>query len=101
MTDEFSDEHTRAIVLRGGSRLHLKPSLADPGGSKWCSFPRCFPHTHRTISPCYVSLFPLPAEPPGRYFPAVTTLSQHGKYLLMDDAYERAGTIGFRCAGDV
>ena len=27
-------------------------------------------------------------------------LDAHGKYFLMDDSYERAGTIGFRCAAD-
>ena len=31
------------------------------------------------------------------YFPPALQLSQHGKYLLFDDAYERAATIGFRC----
>lgn len=34
---------------------------------------------------------------PCRYFPPALQLSQHGKYLLFDDAYERAATIGFRC----
>ena len=34
------------------------------------------------------------------YFPAATQLTQHGKLLLMDDAYERAATLGFRCAAD-
>jgi hypothetical protein len=34
------------------------------------------------------------------YFPPALQLSQHGKYLLFDDAYERAATIGFRCAAD-
>lgn len=28
-------------------------------------------------------------------------LGQHEKYFLMDDRYERAGTIGFRCAADL
>ena len=27
-------------------------------------------------------------------------LDRHAKYFLMDDAYERAATIGFRCAYD-
>ena len=35
------------------------------------------------------------------YFPAALQLNQHGKYLLMDDAYERAATIGFRCVMDL
>jgi iron(II)-dependent oxidoreductase len=35
-----------------------------------------------------------------RYFPPATMLNQHGKFLLMDDAYERSATIGFRCVQD-
>ena len=35
------------------------------------------------------------------YFPQAKPLAQHEKYFLMDDRYERAGTIGFRCAKDV
>jgi len=61
-TDEFQDEHTRAVILRGGSNY-------QPLGSSW-------------------------------YFPQAITLMQHGKYFLMDDRYERAGTIGFRCVKD-
>ena len=34
------------------------------------------------------------------YFPANTTLDQHGKYLLMCPGKDRAGTLGFRCAKD-
>merc|ERR1712228_95471 len=33
-------------------------------------------------------------------FPVAYQLNQHNKYFLMDDSYERAGTIGFRCAAD-
>ena len=35
------------------------------------------------------------------YFPQTSTLLEHEKYFLMDSRYERAGTIGFRCAADV
>jgi hypothetical protein len=31
------------------------------------------------------------------YFPQAAPLDKHEKYMLMDDAYERAATIGFRC----
>jgi len=34
------------------------------------------------------------------YFPQAKTLNTHQKYFLMDDRYERAGTIGFRCVVD-
>ena len=35
------------------------------------------------------------------YFPQTPLLTQHNKYYLMSDSYERAGTLGFRCAMDV
>lgn len=59
-TDEFQDEHTRFVVLRGGSNYR-------PTGSSW-------------------------------YFPQALELNTYEKYFLMDDRYERCGTIGFRCA---
>jgi formylglycine-generating enzyme required for sulfatase activity len=34
------------------------------------------------------------------YFPQAKRLNTHEKYMLMDDCYERAGTIGFRCLAD-
>merc|ERR1712178_78289 len=61
-TDEFQDDHTRAVILRGGSNYR-------PSGSKW-------------------------------YLPQALELNKHEKYFLMDDRYERAGTIGFRCVQD-
>jgi len=36
----------------------------------------------------------------GWYFPQAKALNTHEKYFLMDDRYERAGTIGFRCVVD-
>jgi len=35
------------------------------------------------------------------YFPGPIALDRHNKYFLFDDAYERAFTIGFRCAYDL
>ena len=61
-TDEFTDEHTRAAILRGGSYY-------QPQGSTW-------------------------------YFPQAYRNDQHGKLLLMAPSYDRAGTLGFRCAMD-
>ena len=37
----------------------------------------------------------------GWYFPNESDLLTHNKYFLMNPRYERAGTIGFRCAADV
>jgi iron(II)-dependent oxidoreductase len=34
------------------------------------------------------------------YFPQNTKLNEHGKYLLMAPAKDRAGTLGFRCVVD-
>lgn len=34
------------------------------------------------------------------YFPATTSLNQHGKYLLMAPSKDRSGAIGFRCVVD-
>ena len=35
------------------------------------------------------------------FFPSALELNKHGKYFLMSDSYERAGTVGFRCVRDV
>jgi len=34
------------------------------------------------------------------YFPQETSLTEHGKYLLMAPCRDRAATIGFRCVAD-
>ena len=34
------------------------------------------------------------------YFPTAFQLNQHGKYFIMDNSWERSGTVGFRCAAD-
>ena len=34
------------------------------------------------------------------YFPTVLELNKHNKYFLIDDSYERLGTVGFRCVAD-
>ena len=31
------------------------------------------------------------------YFPQALQLNLHEKYFLMDESYERSGTVGFRC----
>ena len=72
-TDEFEDAHTRAVVLRGGSRYVVRSDLPS---------------------------IPIFGKYRNWYFPQAKTLTEHGKYLLMDDSYERAATIGFRCVSD-
>jgi len=62
MTNEYYDDHTSALVLKGGSNY-------QPQGSMW-------------------------------YFPQAYKLTQHGKFLLMTDSYDRSGTVGFRCVVD-
>merc|ERR1719263_1322304 len=62
-TDEFQDEHTRAVVLRGSAKYTA--------------------HTRQYW-----------------YFPPALELTKHNKYFLMSDSYERAASIGFRCAAD-
>ena len=59
-TDEFFDDHTRGVLVRGSANYR-------PGASTW-------------------------------YFPRALRNDQHNKYFLMDASYERASTVGFRCA---
>eukprot|EP01084_Bolivina_argentea_P082478 149348_1 len=61
-TDEFIDNHTRYVIVKGSSNYR-------PNVSRW-------------------------------YFPSAYQVNQYNKYFLMDDSYERCGTIGFRCAAD-
>ena len=61
--DEFVDDHTRRVVLRGGSYYE-------------------------------------PAAISGWYFPQAKDLWSHNTMLLMDDSFERASTVGFRCVMD-
>ena len=35
------------------------------------------------------------------YFPQARDVRTHNKMFLMDESYERAGTLGFRCVQDV
>jgi len=68
----FSDAHTKAVLLRGSS--YWQPYT----GAQYPTYPQ------------YLNW----------YFPAALELNKHGKYFLMNDAYERAGTVGFRCVKD-
>ena len=83
-TDEFIDEHSRAVLLRGGS--HYAPC--------------CSPETCPSGASCRMGS----GQDTNWYFPSgpkMRQLDTHGYYHLMSDSYERAGTVGFRCAADV
>jgi formylglycine-generating enzyme required for sulfatase activity len=68
-TNEVTDAHSRAALVRGGS--NWRPGINGTAGSKW-------------------------------YFQHVTApMTQHNKYELVSDSYERAGALGFRCVQDV
>ena len=36
----------------------------------------------------------------GWYYPRALELNKQNVYLLMDDTYDRVGTVGFRCVVD-
>ena len=69
-TSEFTDAHTRAGLVRGGSYYTAV-------GSGWY-----FPNKPNVPTDNSVSLV------------------SHGKLLLMAPAYDRHGTVGFRCVAD-
>ena len=71
-TDEFRDEHTRTVLVKGSSL--------------YC--------------PSVSSSFPALKQKSNWYFPRAMQLDRHNRMMLMDDSYERAGTLGFRCAAD-
>lgn len=68
-TDEFEDAHTRGVVLKGSSMFN--PVLSGE--------------------------FPALPQPGNWYFPQAKKVTQHNRLLVMDDSYERAATLGFRC----
>ena len=76
-TDEFQDQHTRAVLTRGGSHYYPTLNPDSHGGAGY----------HGSW-----------------YYPNSATMRRvdgpHGKYMLMSDSYDRAGTVGFRCAAD-
>jgi len=71
-TDEFQDAHTRTVLLKGSS-LYTPEISSD---------------------------FPALPQVSNWYFPKALQLDRHNRMMLMDDSYERAGTLGFRCVAD-
>ena len=82
-TDEFMDDHTRAGLVRGGS--YYSPMDTGAWHALWY-FPAWLP--------------PLPV-PNGHSGTMSVNLNTHSKLLLMAPAYDRHGTVGFRCVADV
>ena len=76
-TDEFTDAHTRAGLVRGGSYY-------SSVGSQWY-----FPNW----------IAPLPVGEGASGTVSVNLLT-HGKLLLMAPSYDRHGAVGFRCVAD-
>jgi len=71
-TDEFQDEHTRTVLLKGSS----------------------------LYTPMISGDFPALPQAANWYFPQALEVDRHGRMMLMDDSYERAATLGFRCVAD-
>jgi len=71
-TDEFQDNHTRSVLLKGSS----------------------------LYNPILSNTFPASPQVGNWYFPPAREVNKHNKMMLMDDPYERASTLGFRCAAD-
>ena len=71
-TDEFRDEHTRTVLLKGSS----------------------------AYAPMISADFPALPQSGNWYFPRALEVDRHNRMMLMDDSFERAGTLGFRCAAD-
>ena len=81
-TDEFMDDHTRAGLVRGGS--YYTPMDTGAWHAIWY-FPAWLP--------------PAPV-PNGHSGTMSVALNTHSKLLLMAPAYDRHGTVGFRCVAD-
>jgi gamma-glutamyl hercynylcysteine S-oxide synthase len=93
-TSEFSDDHTRGAILRGGSSY--QPAGLDQYGDNWY-FPGGKPYFDGPLFNPFGS-----GTPWGRdKYPSAYSVSTHAKLLLMAPSLDRSGGIGFRCAADV
>lgn len=101
-TTEVHDEHTRSVLLRGGSNYGPWRGgscrwISNNDGTPKMTPPACFNKTFSTPVPGSV---PHPMGGSMWYFPPAFQNDQYNKYFLMSGSYERAGTIGFRCVAD-
>jgi len=76
--------------------------VSDMVGNVW-QWTNEFVDEHTRAASLRGSSYYYPQVPYGTnwYFPQAYELYKHGKYLLIDASYDRAGTIGFRCVMDV
>ena len=99
-TNEFSDEHTRGALLKGGS-LYFRTGVpaGEPSPNTPPGPPRD-PWENRSIyyfPNCAMEHFTYPSSNTSTG-PNVVPTECHGEVLLQDESYDRASTIGFRCA---
>ena len=118
-TSEFQDDHTRAVILRGGSNYNPyrgkecrwidnddgTPKLWGTSGHD--GMPACFNSSVDGMAEMIAANNNVPGSkrphPNGGshwYFPPAYQLNSYNKYYLMSGSYERAGTVGFRCIAD-
>ena len=108
-TAVFEDQHTRAAVLKGGSNYIPFSSLMGARYDADCvSNMRAFSVARaRLLRPLLQDLIGAGSSPlsssiasSSYYFPNTNRVDTHGKYTLMGERWERAGTVGFRCVAD-
>ena len=99
MTSLFEDDHTRSVLLRGGSNY-------GPTRKGNCHWVENDDGTPREQPGCWASssTLPVPGSIPHSgshwYFAPAFELNTWNKYYIMGGSYDRAGTIGFRCVAD-
>ena len=88
-TNKVQDAHTATAILKGGSVYFRQNASFTPSGGARSSyyFGNCASDER----------LPEPAKHPPIY---MRPIECHAQYYLMDGGYERASTIGFRCAAD-
>lgn len=100
MTSVFEDDHTRSVLLRGGSNYGPWRGsncrwIENDDGTPQEQAPGCWATAMKT---------PVPGSKPHFgshwYFAPAFELNTYNKYYIMGGSYDRAGTIGFRCVAD-
>ena len=93
--DEFEDGHTRFVLVRGGSHYNIRhvSNWYFPTGDWRVRASRFEAATDWPVPSSGAD----PAERPAAAS-RIWQVDRHNRYNLMDDAWERAATIGFRCA---